>query len=74
MKRLILTTAIAAMLGSLSMSGSALAGKGDNTVIPKTNMTVRGDTQPSGSGHTILENCGASSGIQTATVEASQSG
>jgi hypothetical protein len=73
-KRTTLAVTIAALLGGLTVSSVALAGKGDDTVIPKTFMTVRGDTQPSGSGDTILANCGASSGIQTATVEATQSG
>ena len=75
MKKPIINMAIAAFLvGGMAASSLALAAKNDDTVIPKTFLTVRGDTQPSGSGDTILANCGASSGLQSATVEASQSG
>ena len=63
MKRLISTTAIAALVASIS--GLAMAG--DDPVINSA-MTVRGDTQPSGSGDTIVANCGASGGTQSANV------
>jgi hypothetical protein len=46
----------------------------DDDFVINASMTVRGDTQPSGSGDTILANCGASSGKQSATVRVSQEG
>ena len=67
------TLAIAIAIGGLSASGAALAGKGDNTVIDGL-FSNRTDTQPSGSGDTILDMCGASSGKQQATLEVTQSG
>jgi hypothetical protein len=78
MKHVTSTAVITALVGGLCLSGSALAAKGgnggdDDITLAKTFMTVRTDTQLSGNGQTILENCGASSGNQTATVEIQQS-
>jgi len=71
MKKITLATIVA-----LTMStGLAQAGDDDDdggVYAINTYMTVRTDTQPSGSGDTILANCGASGGNQTAHVKVSQ--
>jgi len=73
-------TAIAVTLACMTMGSTAvLAGGGhddddDDDYVINASMTVRTDTQPSGSGDTILANCGASSGKQTATVKVEQDG
>jgi len=68
MKKVTLATIVA-----LTMS-TGIAQADDDDYVIHGSMSVRTDTQLSGSGHTILENCGPSSGNQSATVKVSQDG
>lgn len=65
-------TSILGMALLIPLSGTTQANEG-NLVINDI-FSVRTDTQPSGSGHTILDNCGASSGVQSATLKVWQHG
>lgn len=70
MKKFNLTLIAAVVAG---MSGVAQADSSGDTVID-ADFSNRTDTQLSGSGDTILEMCGASTGNQSASLEISQSG
>lgn len=76
MKVSILIAALAA--SGLALTGPAMAkgkpGNDNDNVIINDVFSNRTDTQLSGSGDTILENCGASSGNQAATLNVEQSG
>jgi hypothetical protein len=73
-KRITLAVAIALVTGGLTVADDTLADRDKKVITKKTYFTVRSDTQPSGSGHTILDNCGPSGGSQSATLAIRQSG
>jgi hypothetical protein len=64
---------MAIVLVSLMSSSTVLAENKGKTVIQEV-FSNRTDTQASGSGDTILDNCGPSSGNQTATLKVKQRG
>lgn len=63
---------LAAVVVFTMSAGRAQAHDDDNPYAINAFMSVRSDSQPSGSGDTIENNCGASSGYQTAHVKVSQ--
>ena len=68
-----LATLVAIIIGMSSYAQANGEDDDDDNVINAT-LTNRTDTDLSGSGHTILENCGASTGNQFATVKVEQEG
>ena len=56
MKSVILAAAVATVIGGFSMSGSAIAAKGGDTVL-SDDLSRRGPGTTSGSGDTVEANC-----------------